>query len=82
MEKQNNFNVLSEQLKCLVKKENYSITTIKNMNFVLNLFSNYMAENKLTKYTPEIGVAFANYCDKELHICQSRVSLARKKRVN
>lgn len=77
MEKQINFYVLSEQLKGLVKTENYSITTIKNMNFVLDLFSNYMTENKLTEYTPEIGVKFANYCDQKLHICQSRVLLAK-----
>ena len=77
MEKQNNFNILSDKLKKLIKIELYSINTIKNFNFILNLFLNYMIKNKLTEYTPAIGVEFTNYCEKDLQLCQSRVALSK-----
>lgn len=77
MEKQLNFYVLLEHLKNLIRENQYSNNTIKNMNFVFNLFSNYMSENKLTKYTKEIGLQFVEYCSQEIKICPSRISLAK-----
>lgn len=77
MEKQFNFYFLLDRLKNLIKENQYSNNTIKNMNFVFNLFSNYMTENKLTKYTKEIGLQFVDYCNNETNICQSRVALAK-----
>ena len=37
-----------------MKIENYSITFTKETNLIFNLFSNFMIENKLSEYTPDL----------------------------
>lgn len=76
MNNKSDFQSLSEHLRNLMKIENYSITSTKERNLILNLFSNFMKENKLNEYTPEIGKKFVNYCNKQLHLCQSRIVIA------
>lgn len=76
MNNKSDFQSLSEHLRNLMKIENYSITSTKERNLILNLFSDFMKENKLNEYTPEIGKKFVNHCNKQLHLCQSRIGLA------
>lgn len=76
MNNKSDFQSLSEHLKNLMKIENYSITFTKETNLIFNLFSNFMIENKLSEYTPEIGKKFVEHCSKQLHLCQSRIGIA------
>lgn len=72
-----NFNDLTAHLRELFKSASYSENTVKDMGFILNAFSDYMNDNGLRDYTPEIGESLVNYCQETLKVCSSRVSRAR-----
>lgn len=71
------FNDLAMRLRELLESESYSASTVKDMEFILQAFSSYMAVNSLEEYTPDIGKLLIQHCDQELHVCASRVSRAR-----
>lgn len=68
---------LVSRLRELLELEGYSDSTVRDMDFILNTFTAYMAENGLEEYTPEIGECLVKYCERDLHVCESRVSRAR-----
>ena len=68
---------LVSHLRKLLELEGYSVTTVRDMDFILNAFTAYMAENALEEYTPEIGECLVKYCEQDLHVCESRVVRAR-----
>lgn len=68
---------LVSHLRELLELEGYSTTTVRDMDFILNAFTAYMAENALEGYTSEIGERLVKYCEQDLHVCASRVSRAR-----
>ena len=69
---------LVSHLRKLLELEGYSDSTIKDMSFILDAFTTYMAENALKEYTPEIGEYLVKYCEQDLHVCESRVVRARR----
>lgn len=71
------FHDLVSHLRELLELEGYSVTTVRDMNFILDAFTAYMAENALDEYTPEIGECLVKYCEEDLHVCESRVVRAR-----
>lgn len=64
---------LVSHLRKLLEQESYSTSTVKDIDFVLNTFAAYMAENALEEYTPEIGERLVKYCEQNIHVCESRV---------
>lgn len=77
MESRTKFKDLSEHLRQLLKSESYSVTTMKDMDFVLNAFSNYMEKNVLDEYSPDIGEMLVEHCRQTLYVCESRVTRAK-----
>lgn len=77
MGEQVTFGALVSRLRELLESEHYSRTTLKDMDFILNAFTAYMAENALEEYTPEIGEKLVKYCECDLQVCASRVVRAR-----
>lgn len=71
------FKVLSTRLYELLEAEQYSESTMRDMRFILQLMSNYMEDDHLKDYSPEIGEGFVDYCVNKLHICPSRISRAK-----
>jgi len=76
MEKQFTFNHLATRLCELIKSEDYTKSTMRDMFFIINAFSTFMDENNLKWYTPQIGKQLIAYCENDLHVCASRVSRA------
>lgn len=76
MEKQYNFYDLSAHLRLLLEAESYSKSTVRDMEFILSAFADFMAANDLESYTPEIGDRLIRYCEEDLHVCASRVTRA------
>ena len=77
MDNQTSFLKLVTQLRNLLASESYSATTVKDMDFILNAFTAYMAENALEEYTPEIGEQLVKHCEQNLQVCASRVGRAK-----
>lgn len=77
MENINSYKALSNRLWELIETEHYSVSTAKDMRFILNSFSAFMEANGLTEYSTEIGSRLVSYCKDELHVCSSRVSRAK-----
>lgn len=77
MENQVTFHDLAAHLRMLLESESYSKTTVKDMDFILNSFTDYVNENGWYEYTPEIGERLVKYCEVDLQVCSSRVSRAR-----
>lgn len=77
MENQVTFHDLAAHLRMLLESESYSKTTVKDMDFILNSFTDYVNENGWDEYTPEIGERLVKYCEVDLQVCSSRVSRAR-----
>ncbi len=71
------FHELAAHLHTLLESESYSKTTMKDMEFILDSFTAYMAENDLDEYTPEIGERLVKYCKTDIHVCSSRVTRAK-----
>ena len=71
------FSDLSAHLYELFKSASYSESTVKDMDFILRAFSDYMECNGMDEYTPEIGENLINYCKNTLKVCGSRVSRAK-----
>ena len=76
MEKQHNFYDLSAHLRLLLDTESYSKSTVRDMEFILSAFADFMAAHSLENYTPEIGDCFVRYCEQDLQVCASRVTRA------
>lgn len=70
------FRYLSEHLKEMLRTENYSVSTIRDMDFIINSFSSFMEEIECDDYSPEIGEQFLDYCKSDLKICPSRITRA------
>lgn len=77
MEKQHNFYDLSAHLRLLLDTESYSKSTVRDMEFILSAFADFMAAHSLENYTPEIGDCFVRYCEQDLQVCASRVTRAK-----
>ena len=77
MEKQHNFYDLSAHLRLLLEAESYSRSTVRDMEFILSAFADFMAANDLESYTPEIGDCLVQYCEQDLQVCASRVTRAK-----
>ena len=73
----NSVELLSDRLRELIESEAYSNSTVRDMEFILRTMSCYMKVHQFEEYTPEIGERFVAYCDRELHICASRISRAK-----
>lgn len=71
------FSDMAAYLRVLFETESYSKSTIKDMEFILNAFADYMIANGLDAYTPELGEILIKYCEEELHVCPSRVTRAK-----
>lgn len=72
-----NFNDLSAHLRELFKSASYSESTVKDMDFILRAFANYMNANDMNEYSPEIGEILIHYCKDSLKVCESRVTRAK-----
>lgn len=70
-------NDLTAHLRELFKPASYSESTVKDMDFILRAFSNYMNANGMDEYSPEIGEIPIRYCEETLKVCDSRVSRAK-----
>lgn len=77
MSNQSGFFELVVKLRSLLESESYSSSTIKDMEFILSVFSEYMNTHETENYSPEIGEQFLNYCEHELQVCASRVMRAK-----
>lgn len=71
------FSDLSAHLRKLFKSASYSGSTVRDMEFIFREFSNYMADNGMDEYSPEIGEILINHCKETLKVCGSRVSRAK-----
>lgn len=71
------FNDLTARLRELFKSASYSESTVKDMDFILRAFTNYMNANGMDEYSPEIGEILIHHCKETLKVCDSRVSRAR-----
>lgn len=71
------FKFLSDRLRTLWSAEGYSVSTIRDMEFILKAFSAYMESNRLEEYTPALGEEFVAYCESDLQVCASRVRRAK-----
>ena len=72
-----NFNDLTKHLRELFKSASYSESTVKDMDFILRSFTNFMNANGMDEYSPEIGESLIRYCKETLKVCDSRVSRAK-----
>lgn len=72
-----NFNDLTKHLRELFKSASYSESTVKDMDFILRSFTNFMSANGMDEYSPEIGESLIRYCKETLKVCDSRVSRAK-----
>lgn len=72
-----NFNDLTAHLRELFKSASYSESTVKDMDFILRSFTNFMNANGMDEYSPEIGESLIRYCKETLKVCDSRVSRAK-----
>lgn len=72
-----NFNDLTTHLRELFKSASYSESTVKDMDFILRSFTNFMNANGMDEYSPEIGESLIRYCKETLKVCDSRVSRAK-----
>ena len=77
MENCTKFNDLEAHLRELFKSASYSESTVKDMDFILRAFTNYMNANGMEEYSPEIGEILIHYCRETLKVCDSRVSRAK-----
>lgn len=77
MENCTKFNDLEAHLRELFKSASYSESTVKDMDFILRAFTNYMNANGMDEYSPEIGEILIHYCKETLKVCDSRVSRAK-----
>lgn len=73
----NSFETLLTRLYGLLEAERYSESTVRDMGFILRSMSNFMENNRLDDYSPEIGERFVAYCVNDLRICTSRISRAK-----
>lgn len=73
----NSFETLLTRLYGLLEAERYSESTMRDMGFILRSMSNFMENNRLDDYSPEIGERFVVYCVNDLRICSSRISRAK-----
>ena len=71
------FNDLTAHLRELFKSASYSDSTVKDMDFILRSFTNFMNANGMDEYSPEIGEILIRYCKETLKVCDSRVSRAK-----
>ena len=71
------FSDLTAHLQELFKSASYSKSTVKDMNFILQAFTNYMNINGMVEYSPEIGEDLVRHCKETLKVCDSRVSRAK-----
>ena len=72
-----NFSDLVAHLRELFKLASYSESTVKDMDFILRAFADFMNENSLDEYSPEIGEILISYCKDTLKVCSSRVTRAK-----
>lgn len=68
---------LTSRLNEMLDAESYTVSTRKDMDFILNALSAYMKNLNQTEYTAEIGKQFVEYCHGVLKVCSSRISRAK-----
>ena len=56
------FSDLTAHLRELFKSASYSESTVKDMDFILQAFSDCMDANGLDDYSPEMGEILIRYC--------------------
>ena len=71
------FSDLTSHLCELFQSASYSESTVKDMNFILRAFTDYMNANGMNEYSPEIGECLITYCSENLKVCSSRVARAK-----
>lgn len=71
------FSDLTAHLCELFQSASYSESTVKDMNFILRAFTDYMNANGMDEYSPKIGECLITYCSENLKVCQSRVARAK-----
>lgn len=71
------FSDLSAHLRELIQSASYSESTVKDMDFILRAFSDYMSDNAMDEYTPETGEILVSHCRETLKVCGSRVLRAK-----
>lgn len=71
------FSDLTAHLRELFKSASYSESTVKDMDFILQAFSDCMDANGLDDYSPEMGEILIRYCEETLKVCTSRVTRAK-----
>ena len=71
------FSDLTAHLQELLTSASYSKSTVKDMNFILQAFTDYMNLNGMVAYSPEIGEELVRHCKETLKVCDSRVSRAK-----
>ena len=68
---------LTSRLNEMLDAESYTVSTRKDMDFILNALSAYMKNLNQTEYTAETGKQFVEYCHSVLKVCSSRISRAK-----
>lgn len=71
------FSDLTAHLCELFQLASYSESTVKDMNFILRAFTDYMNANDMDEYSPKIGECLITYCSENLKVCSSRVARAK-----
>jgi len=71
------FSDLTAHLRELFKSASYSESTVKDMDFILQAFSDCMDANGLDDYSPGMGEILIRYCEETLKVCTSRVTRAK-----
>ena len=61
------FSDLTAHLRELFKSASYSESTVKDMDFILQAFSDCMDANGLDDYSPEMGEILIRYCEESLY---------------
>ncbi len=69
---------LCTHLRGLIKSASYSKSTVRDMDFILSVFNDYMNANGMDEYTPEVGEILIHHCKEVLKVCDSRVSRAKR----
>lgn len=71
------FSDLTAHLRELFKSASHSKSTVKDMDFILRAFTNYMNANGMDEYSPGIREILIRYCEETLKVCDSRFSRAK-----
>lgn len=78
MKNLNSFYGLADHLRLLQQAEGYSKLYSGEWEWVLQRFSDYMEQNSLKDYSPDIGRQLVDYIEHVLQSCSTRVTNARR----